>query len=152
MINPELKAYNRTLDNTVNLFINQDYHNEGKQAVVDLSFSQPHSNLFYAQKYLNETISGLLSPSLLDHSALMPQAQEKAKKYLSVPGFKIGAYSDSRGTPFIRKNLAKAIEKRDGYKIDINSIFMTNGAMNAYDHIISLIFNKGEKVNYTLLW
>lgn len=78
---------------------------------------------------------------------MMPQAKERAKKYLAMPGFNVGAYSESRGTPFLRKNVIKYLENRDGVKVDMDDVYMANGAANAYDHVIQLIYNKGETVN-----
>lgn len=138
------KAYNTVLDKTINIFRRQGFEN--KPGFIDLSFSEPVAKHYLAHTFIHQTVAAIVNPKLLNSTEIMPEAKEKARKYLNVPGFNVGAYSESRGTPFVRKNLAKAIEKRDGYAIDVDSIFLTNGAMNAYDHIINLIFNRGEKV------
>lgn len=40
----------------------------------------------------------------------------------------VGAYSDSRGSPGIRKEVADFIEARDGYPSNPEHIFLTDGA------------------------
>lgn len=40
----------------------------------------------------------------------------------------IGAYTASVGVTEFRKDIAKFIEKRDGYSADYRDIFLTNGA------------------------
>ena len=61
-------------------------------------------------------------------------------------GFNVGAYSESRGLLFLRKHIAGFFEKRDGIKINVDEMYLSNGALSAYDHALQLIFNPGEKV------
>ncbi|EKM56752.1 uncharacterized protein PHACADRAFT_254051 [Phanerochaete carnosa HHB-10118-sp] len=49
----------------------------------------------------------------------------------------IGAYSHSKGVPYIRKSVAKFIEERDGYPSDPEDIFLTAGASAG----VSLLLN-----------
>ncbi|KAI0752887.1 transaminase [Daedaleopsis nitida] len=49
----------------------------------------------------------------------------------------IGAYSHSKGVPFIRKSVAKFIQERDGFPSDPEDIFLTAGASAG----VSLILN-----------
>lgn len=51
----------------------------------------------------------------------------------------IGAYSHSQGVPFIRKNVAKFIEARDGYPADPGHIFLTGGASAGVSLLISML-------------
>jgi len=51
----------------------------------------------------------------------------------------IGAYSHSQGVPFIRKNVAKFIEARDGYPANPNHIFLTAGASAGVSLLISML-------------
>lgn len=59
--------------------------------------------------------------------AFPPDVIERARELLDEIG-SIGAYSHSQGVPFIRKNVAKFIEDRDGYPSNPNHIFLTSGA------------------------
>jgi alanine transaminase len=51
----------------------------------------------------------------------------------------IGAYSHSQGIPFIRQNVAKFIEERDGYPSDPAHIFLTGGASAGVSLLISML-------------
>ncbi|KAF9525308.1 alanine aminotransferase [Crepidotus variabilis] len=53
----------------------------------------------------------------------------------------IGAYSHSQGVPFIRKNVAKFIEERDGYPSNPNHIFLTAGASVGVSLLINMLIN-----------
>lgn len=119
--------------------------------------NQDHKNLYpyfsidrenFANKFNKDVLSCILNQNLLNSENISPEAKEKAKKYLSIKGFAIGAYSDSRGINLIRKNLINNFyKKRDGDpKITEDEIYLVNGSMNAYDHAINFIFNIGETV------
>ncbi|KXN91547.1 putative alanine aminotransferase, mitochondrial [Leucoagaricus sp. SymC.cos] len=56
----------------------------------------------------------------------------------------IGAYSHSQGVPFIRKNVAKFIEQRDGYPADPNNIFLTAGASAGVSLLISMLISNAK--------
>lgn len=73
-----------------------------------------------------------MAPFLLDHpnvdTMFSPDAIERARKYMSkVPGG-LGAYSDSRGNPFIRSEVAAFIEQARGVTSHPDRIFISNGA------------------------
>ncbi|KAI0320396.1 transaminase [Amylostereum chailletii] len=53
----------------------------------------------------------------------------------------VGAYSHSQGVPFIRQNVAKFIEERDGYPSDANHIFLTGGASAGVSLLISMLIS-----------
>ncbi|TFY80356.1 hypothetical protein EWM64_g3655 [Hericium alpestre] len=53
----------------------------------------------------------------------------------------LGAYSHSQGVPFIRQNVAKFIEKRDGYPSNPNHIFLTGGASAGVSLLISTLIS-----------
>ncbi|KAK9821912.1 hypothetical protein WJX81_002904 [Elliptochloris bilobata] len=57
-----------------------------------------------------------------------PDVVERARRYLNaIPGG-TGAYSDSRGAGILRQEVAKGIERRDGYPADPDLIYMSDGA------------------------
>ncbi len=88
----------------------------------------------------------IMNPNLLESPKIMKEAKDRANQYLKIKGFNVGAYSDSKGLPAVRKNIAKWYKERDGYDISDDSIYLTNGGMNAYDHVISLICENDEFV------
>lgn len=57
----------------------------------------------------------------------------------------IGAYSHSQGVPFIRENVAKFIEERDGFPSDPNYIFLTGGASAGVSLLISMLISEPHK-------
>ncbi|KAF9559767.1 alanine aminotransferase [Agrocybe pediades] len=65
---------------------------------------------------------------------------ERAKELSEEIG-SVGAYSHSQGVPFIRKNVAKFIEERDGYPSDPNHIFLTGGASAGVSLLINMLIS-----------
>lgn len=56
---------------------------------------------------------------------------ERAKVFLSdIPGG-VGAYSDSKGALVLRKQIAAALEQRDGFPADPEEIYLTVGLPGA---------------------
>ncbi|KAI9486342.1 MAG: pyridoxal phosphate-dependent transferase [Benjaminiella poitrasii] len=51
----------------------------------------------------------------------------------------VGAYSHSKGISHIRKNVAKFIERRDGYPSEPENIFLTQGASEGVQRVIQLL-------------
>ncbi|KAG0166342.1 hypothetical protein DFQ28_010665 [Apophysomyces sp. BC1034] len=51
----------------------------------------------------------------------------------------IGAYSHSKGIPHIRENVAKFIERRDGYSANPEHIFLTQGASSGVQTAIQIL-------------
>ncbi|KAI8989375.1 pyridoxal phosphate-dependent transferase [Pilobolus umbonatus] len=51
----------------------------------------------------------------------------------------IGAYSHSKGISHIRENVAKFLERRDGYAADPENIFLTQGASEGVQRILQII-------------
>ncbi|KAI8391761.1 pyridoxal phosphate-dependent transferase [Radiomyces spectabilis] len=51
----------------------------------------------------------------------------------------IGAYSHSKGIPFIRENVAKFIERRDGYPANPEHIFLTQGASSGVQTVLQIL-------------
>jgi aspartate/methionine/tyrosine aminotransferase len=102
----------------------------------------------FANKFNKEILACVLNTQLLNADFITKEAKDKAKNYLSIKGFSVGAYSDSSGVTFIRKNLVNNFyKKRDiDPKINEDEIYLVNGSMNAYDHAINFICNPGETV------
>lgn len=83
------------------------------------------------------------APMLMDDpnvSILFPaDVIARAKHYLALTTGGLGAYSDSRGLPGIRKEVAEFIERRDGYPSDPDLIFLTDGASKGVMQILNTI-------------
>ncbi|PVG01621.1 putative alanine transaminase [Serendipita vermifera] len=86
--------------------------------------------------------------ALLEYPTLMETGQnifpsdviQRAKELYAEIG-SIGAYTHSQGVPFIRKNVAKFIENRDGYPSDPNQIFLTAGASAGVNLVINFLIS-----------
>ncbi|RKP25276.1 pyridoxal phosphate-dependent transferase, partial [Syncephalis pseudoplumigaleata] len=69
-----------------------------------------------------------------------PDTFERARTILDNIGSpSIGAYTHSQGIPYIRRNVAKFIEERDGYPSDPSNIFLTTGASSGVQTTLSFI-------------
>ncbi|KAI9513485.1 transaminase [Russula earlei] len=89
----------------------------------------------------NRQIAALMEwPPLaeLARDAFPEDAIARAKELQSEIG-SIGAYSHSQGVPFIRKNVARFIEERDGYPSNPNHVFLTTGASAGVTLLISML-------------
>ncbi|WIA15264.1 hypothetical protein OEZ86_003901 [Tetradesmus obliquus] len=87
-------------------------------------------------------------PQLLDHpqiGALFPaDVIERARVFLSdIPGG-VGAYSDSAGALVLRKQIAAAIERRDGYPASPDEIYLTDGASPAVHYMMEMLMRSGQ--------
>lgn len=51
----------------------------------------------------------------------------------------IGSYSHSQGIPHIRKNVAKFIERRDGFPANPDHIYLTQGASSGVQNVLQLL-------------
>ncbi|KAL6007122.1 Glutamate--glyoxylate aminotransferase 2 [Asimina triloba] len=95
-----------------------------------LTFPRQVIALCQAPFLLEDPNVGLLFPA---------DAIARAKHYLSLTPGGLGAYSDSRGIPGIRKEVADFIERRDGYPSDPELIFLTDGASKGIMQILNTI-------------
>lgn len=85
--------------------------------------------------FTREVLSLMQMPSLLNSehvdSLFSEPAQSRAREYLSELKSGVGAYSDSQGYEFVRRDVASFITARDGAElgeVDKNDIFLTDGA------------------------
>ncbi|CAG9465267.1 unnamed protein product [Pedinophyceae sp. YPF-701] len=81
--------------------------------------------------FFRQVLALMEFPALMDDPAVAskfpPDVIARAKKYLAAMKG-LGPYSDSRGAPVLRKDVAEGIARRDGYSADPDNIFMTDGA------------------------
>lgn len=75
---------------------------------------------------------------LIDHLGYKQDAIDRARKLLSEVR-SVGAYSASQGVPFIRKSVARFIEKRDGHPSDPDSVYLTAGASAGVNTLLTVI-------------
>eukprot|EP00188_Purpureofilum_apyrenoidigerum_P005429 Plantae.Rhodophyta-Purpureofilum_apyrenoidigerum.ctg7058.p1 GENE.Plantae.Rhodophyta-Purpureofilum_apyrenoidigerum.ctg7058~~Plantae.Rhodophyta-Purpureofilum_apyrenoidigerum.ctg7058.p1 ORF type:complete len:496 (+),score=101.05 Plantae.Rhodophyta-Purpureofilum_apyrenoidigerum.ctg7058:379-1866(+) len=57
-----------------------------------------------------------------------PDVIDRARIYLKNTPGGTGAYQDSRGNEYVRQEIVKFLEERDGYTADVDDLFLTDGA------------------------
>lgn len=115
---------------------------EGKK-IIFTNVGNPHALGQKPLTFPRQVVALCQAPFLLDDpnvGLLFPaDAIARAKHYLSMTPGGLGAYSDSRGLPGVRKEVAEFIERRDGYPSDPELIFLTDGASKGVMQILNAI-------------
>nr|CAD1840935.1 unnamed protein product [Ananas comosus var. bracteatus] len=123
---------------TIQLFLQIIFTNVGNPHALGqkpLTFPRQVVALCQAPFLLDDPNVGLIFPA---------DAIARAKHYLSMTSGGLGAYSDSRGLPGIRKEVADFIGRRDGYPSDPELIFLTDGASKGVMQILNTIIRNGN--------
>eukprot|EP01041_Mallomonas_annulata_P001543 gene1543-2983_t len=104
---------------------------EGKE-VIYTNVGNPHALGQFPLTFGRQVLSLLMAPFLLDHpqvTKMFPaDAIARAKNYLVHIKGGLGAYSDSKGNPYIRREIADFIQRQSGVISDPENIFISNGA------------------------
>lgn len=104
---------------------------EGKE-VIYTNVGNPQALGQIPLTFFRQVMSLLMAPFLMDHpnakNIFPPDAIARAKLYLTHLKGGLGAYSDSRGNPFIRQEIANFITRQSGMPVNIDNIFLGNGA------------------------
>jgi alanine transaminase len=92
--------------------------------------------------YYRQVLALLQYPALLENesalSSFKPDVIERAKLLLSEIG-SLGAYSHSKGVPYVRKSVARFIEARDGFPANPENVYLTTGASAAVANLLLTI-------------
>ncbi|XP_061986021.1 glutamate--glyoxylate aminotransferase 2-like [Populus nigra] len=119
---------------------------EGKK-IIFTNVGNPHALGQKPLTFPRQVVALCQAPFLLDDpnvGLFFPaDAIAKAKHYLAMTIGGLGAYTDSRGMPGVRKEVADFIERRDGYPSDPELIFLTDGASKGVMQILNTII-RGE--------
>jgi glutamate--glyoxylate aminotransferase len=104
---------------------------EGKE-VIYTNVGNPHALGQSPITFNRQVMALLMAPFLIDHpnaASMFPtDVIDRAKLYLSKMGGGLGAYTDSKGNPYIRQEIADFITNQSGCASDPNNIFISNGA------------------------
>ncbi|PWZ39042.1 Glutamate--glyoxylate aminotransferase 2 [Zea mays] len=115
---------------------------EGKK-IIFTNVGNPHALGQKPLTFPRQVVALCQAPFLLDdpNVGLMfpPDAIVRAKRYLAMAPGGLGAYSDARGIPGIRKEVADFIHKRDGYPSDPELIYLTDGASKGVMQMLNAI-------------
>ncbi|KAK4261363.1 hypothetical protein QN277_004370 [Acacia crassicarpa] len=127
-----------------------ELQNEGKK-IIFLNIGNPHALGQRPLTFPRQVVALCQASFLLDDpnvGLLFPaDAISRAKHYLSMTSGGLGAYSDSRGLPGVRKEVAGIIERRDGYPSHPELICLTDDAGKAVMQILqTIIRGQGDGV------
>ncbi|CAM0151696.1 unnamed protein product [Urochloa decumbens] len=115
---------------------------EGKK-IIFTNVGNPHALGQKPLTFPRQVVALCQAPFLLDDpnvGLMFPaDAIARAKHYLSLAPGGLGAYSDSRGIPGIRKEVADFIQRRDGYPSDPELIYLTDGASKGVMQMLNTI-------------
>jgi len=104
---------------------------EGKE-IIFTNVGNPHALGAKPMTFTRQVLALMAAPFLLENpkvGEMFPaDAIARAKSLLAVFKGGLGAYSDSRGNPVVRAEVAKFIEARDGSKSSPDLVFLTDGA------------------------
>lgn len=119
-----------------------ELQNQGKK-IIFTNVGNPHALGQKPLTFPRQVIALCQAPFLLDDpnvEHIFPaDAIARAKQYLAMASGGLGAYSDSRGIPGVRKEVAEFIERRDGHPSDAELIFLTDGASKGVAQILNAI-------------
>ena len=68
---------------------------------------------------------------------------ERATELKKVIGVSVGSYTPSKGILGIRREVAAFVERRDGFAVDPECIFLTNGASEGIRRVLEMLFYPG---------
>merc|ERR1719359_1026521 len=96
--------------------------------------------------FYREVAAATNDPNLLNSNVYPEDVVRRAKEYLAATGGSgVGAYTDSNGLMLVRQQVAKFIEKRDGFPANPNQIQLTTGASEGAKRAIAALITN-EKV------
>eukprot|EP00803_Ostreobium_quekettii_P006212 evm.model.scf_208.1 EVM.evm.TU.scf_208.1 scf_208:26666-34103(+) len=130
LLNPDLKELQYAVRGELYLK-GEELRKAGKE-IIFTNVGNPHALGAKPLTFPRQVLALVAAPFLLDHpkvSEMFPSdAIARAKKLLVDFKGGIGAYSDSKGNPVVRQEVADFIEKRDGFPANPENIFLTDGA------------------------
>lgn len=104
---------------------------EGKE-VIYTNVGNPQALGQVPITFNRQVMSLLMAPFLMDtpevHKLFPADAISRAKLYQSKLNGGVGAYSDSRGNPYVRQEIANFISQTSGTPSSPDNIFISNGA------------------------
>ena len=111
----------------------QEREKQGKE-VIYTSVGNPHGLGQIPLTFLRQVMALCTAPFLLEDPNIVksfpPDAISRAREYLKDIK-SVGAYTDSRGSMLVRRQVADFLERRDGLVANPNHIFLSDGASAA---------------------
>lgn len=92
----------------------------------------PHALKQKPMTWPREVLSLLMNPDMLDHPSTAEifsmDSIQRAREIMKKNPQGLGGYTDSKGLQWVREDVAKFIETRDGYPSNPDHIWLTDGA------------------------
>lgn len=120
--------------------LQKDPNSHNFKSVTFLNIGNPQQLDQKPLTFVRQVVSLVQYPELLKSpSPLFPKdTLNRARTLLQHIG-SVGAYSHSKGIPYIREKVAEFISKRDGFPADPEHIFLSAGASSAVSKIMSMV-------------
>lgn len=124
----------------IRLELLRDPNSHSFDSVTFLNIGNPQQLDQKPLTFVRQVIALVQYPALLQTaaSAFPKDALDRARKLLKHIG-SVGAYSHSKGIPYIRHRVAEFITNRDGFPADPENIFLSAGASAAVSKIMTLV-------------
>ena len=100
------------------------------KTVIFTTVGNPHGLGQQPLTFLRQVLSMVTHPALIDSCDFPEDAKGRAREYLQHLT-SVGAYTDSRGSPFVRQQVADWLNRRDNLAASPENIFLTDGASAA---------------------
>lgn len=107
--------------------------------VINCNIGNPHQLAQKPITYFRQVLALVEWPPLMERTEIFPSDTIKVSREIIEHIKSVGAYSHSQGIPLVRTTIASFLTKRDSVSVDPSSIFMTNGASEGVNKILSLI-------------
>lgn len=114
------------------------------KSLVPCNIGNPHAVKQKPITFYRQVAACCLCPSLIDgdESGFPADVKARAKEYLdATAGNGVGAYTDSVGLNFIRKQVCDFIERRDGFPAKAEDIELTTGASEGIKRCLAAIIS-----------
>lgn len=115
---------------------------EGKE-VINLNVGNPQALGQKPLTFNRQVMALLMAPFLMENEAILASFPsdviDRARIYLKNLNGGLGAYSDSKGNPFIRQEIATYIERETGMASNPDNIFLSNGASECARMLLSTL-------------
>jgi len=108
--------------------------------IIPCNIGNPQAVAQTPMTFIREVLAGLTCPGIVNYIA--KDAKDRVEKYrATLPMNSIGGYSDSRGVPIVREEIADFIAARDGEECrpKLNDLFITDGASAGIKYVMSCL-------------
>jgi aspartate/methionine/tyrosine aminotransferase len=120
----------------------QDLERQGRE-IIYCNIGNPQALEQKPLTYLRQVLALCQYPELIGRAAsLFPSdVIEAAQRLLKGTRHGLGAYSESKGVRYIREAVAEFIHQRDGIEVDVEAIYLTDGASKGVQTALRILIS-----------